>query len=105
LRKQLGEDAFNGLAALAECKHEVSLGYARTAAQSSNESYALAGLWLEAITYDDQGKRAQAEEVLANLVTKDPKIDSQAAAQASLETAMTKLQEIRKANNLPGTCN
>ena len=34
LKKQLGEDAFNGLAALVECKHEVALGYGRTATQS-----------------------------------------------------------------------
>ena len=30
LKTELGEDAFNGLAALAECKHEVALGYAKT---------------------------------------------------------------------------
>jgi hypothetical protein len=34
LKKRLGEDAFNGLAALVECKHEVAQGYGRTAAGS-----------------------------------------------------------------------
>ena len=46
LRKKLGDDAFQGLVALAQCKHEVAQGYGRTAAASDNPDYALAGLWL-----------------------------------------------------------
>ena len=53
LRKQLGDDAFNGLAALAECKHEVAQGYGSTSAKSGNPDYALAGLWLQVLAYAD----------------------------------------------------
>ncbi len=53
LKKRLGDDAFNGLAALVECKHEVAQGYGRTAAQSDNPDFALAGLWLQVITFAD----------------------------------------------------
>jgi hypothetical protein len=44
LRKRLGDDAFQGLEALVQCKHEVAQGYGRTAAKSSNPDFALAPL-------------------------------------------------------------
>jgi hypothetical protein len=40
LRKRLGDDAFQGLEALVQCKHEVAQGYGRTAAKSSNPDFA-----------------------------------------------------------------
>lgn len=104
LKQQLGEDAFNGLSALAECKHEVSLGYARTAAQSDTPSYALAGLWLEAITFGDRGDSAQVDAILPDLIAKDPKINSDADARMSLDEALAKLKEIRKEYKLPESC-
>ena len=60
LRKRLGNDAFSGLTALVECKHEVARGYGRTAAQSDNADFALAGLWLQVITFADSRQEDQA---------------------------------------------
>ena len=50
LRKRLGDDAFNGLAALVECKHEIAQGFGRTAAKSDNPDFSLAGLWLQVLS-------------------------------------------------------
>ena len=52
--------SFNGLAALAECKHDVALAYGRTAATSDNRDHALAGLWLEILAYGDSRQEKKA---------------------------------------------
>ncbi len=74
LRKKLGDDAFNGLAALMECKHEIAQGYGRTAAKSDNADFALAGLWLQVITYADNRQEGKARALLPELVEKDDKL-------------------------------
>ncbi len=47
LKQEIGNDSFDGLVALAECRHDVSLSQAARAKQSQNPNFALAGLWLE----------------------------------------------------------
>jgi predicted negative regulator of RcsB-dependent stress response len=44
LRQEIGRNAYNGLAALAECKHDISLRQAAKAQRSENSNHALAGL-------------------------------------------------------------
>lgn len=105
IRAKLGDDAFNGLAALAQCKHEVSLAYARTAAASDKKNYALAGLWLEIITYGDRGERDLAVQRFPEIIEKDAKISSEAQAFEKLDAALERLKEIRGEFNLPKTCN
>jgi hypothetical protein len=104
LKKELGEDAFNGLVALTECKHEVALGYARTAARSENKDYALAGLWLEILAYADQKKEDMARQLFPNLIAKDSKISVEAQAEETMRKAMQRLMDIRGEYNLPKTC-
>lgn len=104
LKKEIGEDAFSGLAALAECKHEVALGYARTAAKSSNADYALAGLWLEILAYADNQDKDKAQALFPDLVSKDAKISSETQANETTDQALQKLQQIRQEYNLPKTC-
>ncbi len=53
MKDEFGDDTYNGLVALTECKHEVAMGYARSSSQSKNKDYALAGLWLEVLTESD----------------------------------------------------
>ena len=104
LKKRLGDDAFNGLAALAECKHEVAQGYGRTAAQSDNPDYALAGLWLQALAFADGNKADQARALFPNLIAKDASIDSEAQAESELQEALKKLKDIRQEHKLPKSC-
>lgn len=104
LRKELGDDAFQGLAALAECKHEIALGYGRTATQSDNPNYALAGLWVEALTYADSGQESKARSLFPDLVAKDASIETKAQAESELDGAMQQLYEIRRTHKLPEQC-
>jgi hypothetical protein len=105
LKKKLGDDAFEGLSALVNCKHEIALGYGRTAATSDNPDYALAGLWLQALAYADGRQNAQASALLPDLVAKDGKLSSESQAESKLQTARQKLMDIRRAHNLPSVCN
>jgi len=104
LKKDLGEDAFNGLAALAECKHEVALGYAKTAAASENKGYALAGVWIEVLTLADRKQEDKARTLFPDLVAKDTRINSEAQAEERMRSALQRLMDIRGEYNLPKTC-
>jgi len=104
LKADLGDDAFNGLVALTDCKHEVALGYARTAAKSADKNYALAGLWLEVLTYADQKEEDKARQLFPDLVAKDSKISVEAQAEETMRKALHRLMDIRGEYNLPKTC-
>ena len=104
LRKELGDDTFQGLAALAECKHEVAQGYGRTAAESDNPDYALAGLWLQVLAYADNRLYDQARALLPDLVGKDSKLSSESQAETEMSEALQELIDIRQAYNLPKEC-
>jgi len=104
LKNDLGEDAFNGLAALANCKHEVALGYAKTAAASENKNYALAGLWIEVLTLADRKQEDRARALFPDLVAKDTRISSEPQAEERMRSALQRLMDIRSEYNLPKTC-
>ena len=104
LKKKLGDDGFAGLAALAQCKHKVALGYAETAQESSNEKFRQAGLWLEALTYIDQGDKAKAESMYPELLEAQPEISSRNEVDSYAREGVQGLTNIRKKENLPVTC-
>jgi uncharacterized protein YcfJ len=104
LKKELGEDAFNGLAALTECKHEVALGYARTAAKSDNKNYVLAGKWIEILTYADSRQEDKARALYPELIKIDAGISSESQAEETMRKALQRLMEIREEYNQPKTC-
>lgn len=105
LRKRLGDDAFTGLEALAQCKHEIALGYGRTAAKSGNPDYALAGLWLQALAYADDRQADQARAMVPDLVAKDDAVSSASEAKTKMNEALRKLKDIRQQYKLPESCN
>lgn len=104
LKKKLGDDGFAGLAALAQCKHKVALGYAETAQESSNEKYRQAGLWLEALTYIDQGDNAKAESMYPELLKAQPEISTRNEVDSYAREGLQGLTKIRKQENLPVNC-
>ncbi len=104
LKAEIGTDSFNGLEALADCKHEVALAYARTATRSDKEDYALAGLWLEVLAYADSGEEDQAQALLPDLVAKDSKLHSVAQAEENMRKALQSLMNIREEYDLPRVC-
>ena len=104
LKAEIGEDTLNGLAALVDCKHEVAMGYARTAVKSKNKNYALAGLWLEIIAYADNRQNDKARALFPDLITHDPEIGSQTKAEEMMRKATHELMNIRQEFDLPRTC-
>ena len=103
-RDQIGTDAFNGFVALAECKHEIALANAREAQKSRNRDFALAGLWVEALTEADRGQADAATAMLPAIVDQDRDIKEVAGAEARLDEALTGIGEIRKRYDLPVSC-
>ena len=104
VRKEIGEDAFGGLEALADCEHDVSLRQAAKAQQSKNPNYALAGLWLEVLNYGDQRDEARARSLFPTLVEKDWDIKSESQAEDVMRKSLNRLMDIRQEYNLPRVC-
>lgn len=104
LKSELGEDAYNGLLALAECKHDIAIGYARTSAESNNPDFSLAGIWLEILAQADRGKESEAESLFPLLMEKDEKLDSSEKVSSFLAEATEKLKTVRKDYNLDEKC-
>ena len=104
IRQQIGEEAFTGLEALADCHHDVSLQQAAKAQKSENPNYALAGLWLEVLTYGDMKEETKARSLFPTVVTKDWDIKSEAQAEETMRKALNALMDIREEYKLPRVC-
>ena len=104
LRKRIGEDAFNGLAALADCKHEVALAYASTAARSENAAYAEAAIWLRAMTYVETGQEGQAAELYPELVEKDEHAKDVDDVRERVMHALETVRDYREKEGRPRFC-
>ena len=104
LKLKLGDEAFNGLVALANCKHDVALDHAKAAENLDNKEHALAGLWLEVLAYADQQQEGKARALFPALIEKDPKVGSEAQAEENMRKALQGLMKIRVEHKLPQTC-
>ncbi len=104
LRGRVGEDAYLGLEALAQCKHNVAIAYAETAQQSSKKDHALAGYWLEVMAVGERDGESAAAGMLPELVENDPKLTSTDQARTLLGEVMGDLQTVRKDYGLAATC-
>jgi len=101
LKAKLGEDGFAGLSALARCKHKVAVSYAQTAQESGNDAYVVGGLWLEVLSYIDQGDSASAEALYPALIEADEHCRTTADVEERAAGAVEGLQNIRKEYKLP----
>jgi len=104
LRQEIGDDAFGGLEALADCRHDISLRQAAKAQQSKNPNYALAGLWLEVLNYGDQGDEPKARSLFPVLVEKDWDMQTESQVEGVMQKALNELMNIRQEYNLPRVC-
>lgn len=104
LRKKIGDDAFDGVVALAKCKHEVAIANANVAMQSSKRDYRLAGLWVEVLTSADQRREAEARARFPEIIKLDKKVKTDADAEAAMRRSMEELGDIREAYALPRVC-
>lgn len=104
LRKQIGTDAYNGIVALAECKHDVAIANAREAAKSKNSDYSLAGVWVEVLAQADRGRESETSELLADIVSRDREIKTVAEAESHRAEVLQELGGIRVEYDLPAAC-
>ena len=103
-KAEIGTDAFNGVVALAECKHDIAIANAREAAKSNKPDYALAGVWVEALTEADRQREQEARALLPDIVERDRDIKTEAEAEARMYEALDGLRDIRVEYNLPVNC-
>ncbi len=104
LKKEIGRPAFNGLAALAECRYDVTLEKAKKARKSKNPNHRLAGLWLEVLAYADSRQEERGKSLLPVIVEEDWDIHTEAQAEQATREAVGELTVIRKEYNLPLVC-
>jgi hypothetical protein len=104
LKERIGTDAYNGVVALAECKHDLAIANAREAVKSKNSDYALAGVWVETLTEADRQKEAQARALFPEIVSRDREIKSESDAEARMRAALQELGSIRTEYGLPAVC-
>lgn len=104
LQAKLGPDAYKGLEALVQCKHDAAQANGRTAAKSDNKDYALAGLWVQVLAYADSRQEEKARALFPDLVSKDGSISSESQAETEMRSAVQELMAIRKKFNLPTVC-
>jgi hypothetical protein len=104
LQTRMGPDAYAGAVALAECKHGVAEANARVAADSTDSTYALAGLWIEAMSRADRGDLKGAETLYPEIVRWDRSVGDEQQAAAELQASLIKLQDVRQQYELPRTC-
>ncbi len=104
LRTRIGADAFAGVTALAECKHGVAEANAQVAAKSTDSNYALAGLWVDAISHADRGDLEGAKSFYPEIIRWDRSVENEAQVEAKLQESLTKLKSIRKRYDLPERC-
>ena len=104
LRKDIGTDAYNGIVALTDCKHEVAIANARVAAKSNSSEHALAGLWVEALSEADRRHDDEARAVLPEIVARDRTFTTEADAEAAMTSALAELGNIRVEYGMPAAC-
>jgi len=104
LKKEIGRPAFNGLAALAECRHDVTLKKAKKAQKSDNPNFRLAGLWLEVLNHADLQQEEQVRRLLPVIVAEDWDIKTEAQAEQVTRESAAELITIRKELGLPLVC-
>lgn len=104
VRRDIGNESFDAVVALAECKQEVAIANARAAARSTNSNHALAGLWIQALTFADQGDEASLAALTPDIIQWDREINDQTQFDHELKDAYQGLVDIRAEYALPLSC-
>jgi hypothetical protein len=103
-RRDIGSDAFDGVVALAECRHEVAVANGRVAAGSTNGNHALAGLWVQALTFEDQGNQAGLDAITPEIIQWDRGVSDADQFSRELQSGYQGLVDIRAEYGLPLSC-
>lgn len=101
---ELGQYNYDGFVALANCEHGKALELAAQGQQYKDRHHALAGYWLETITYADQSNYQQAEALYPVLEKNDPDLLDRNDTEQALKKAVRDLRNIRVDYNKPPQC-
>jgi len=80
---------------------KVAVSYAQTARESGNDIFQLGGLWLEALSYIDQGDTGSAETLYPAIIEADEHCQTAADVEERAAEAVEGLQNIRREYKLP----
>lgn len=103
-RRDIGNDAFDAVVALAECRQEVAIANAKVAANATNANHALAGLWVQALTFEDQGDQASLDAITPEIIQWDRGINDADHFNRELKSGYQDLIDIRAEYALPLSC-
>jgi len=103
-RHDIGNDAYNGVVALVDCKHAVAIANAQSAAESTNGNHALAGLWVQALSYADQDNATDLGAISTEIIRWDREISNSTQFESALRDAHNDLLDIRSDYHLPRAC-
>jgi len=103
-RRDIGTDAFDAVVALAECRQEVAIANAQVASASMNSNHALAGLWVQALSFEDTGDDDALRAIIPEIIRWDREINDQAAFDRELKNTYRELINIRAEYALPLSC-
>lgn len=104
LKERIGEEAFAGLTALAECRYGDIMPHAGNAMQSDNPNHVVAGYWLEVLMYADQQNESKARSLFPEIIEKDWEIKNKNQAEEAMRDALTQLMDSREEYGKPRVC-
>ncbi|MFH1983117.1 MAG: hypothetical protein ABIL58_14840 [Pseudomonadota bacterium] len=104
LKKDIGDDAFNGLTAIVDCDYTAALADAEKAKASSNNEYAVAGLWVEALVYFDSREEAKARALYPEIFKQDKHVSTEKQAEEHIRKGLDQIMQTREKRNKPRIC-
>ena len=104
IRERIGSDAFKGLSALTSCDYEDTLSYAEASKTSENPNYAVAGYWLELLSYADRGDSKEVARLTPAVVAQDWDTADDNQAGVQLRKLEDELKKLRLEYKQPENC-
>ena len=104
LLEELGPDNTEAVRLLVRCKHKEALVASRRSANSSDERFRSAGIWLEAVNAQDQRNLAAARALFPQLVKLDDQVETEEQAELIVLNLVTSLEDTREEFDLPRRC-
>ena len=104
LVREIGADNTEAIRLLVNCDHQGALFAARRSADSGNEHFERAGVWIEAVIAYDKRDLSTARMFYPRLANLDPEVANADVAEATVIDLVSKLEETRASFGLPRQC-
>jgi hypothetical protein len=104
LTEEIGPDNTEAVNLLVRCDHAGALAASRRSADSLNEHFRTAGVWLEAVNAQDQRHLAATRSLYPRLVKLDDEIETEEQAELIVLDLVTALEDSREEYGLRRRC-